>query len=90
MNRLRLFPAWLKLLGAVLLFGYLLVALLQNHAAIAARRQELAGVQQQLETQRALNQELTRALDDDADAIIERIAREQGYARPNERVFIGY
>ena len=34
------------------------------------------------------NEELKRSLADGEDAIIERIAREQGYAKPNERVFV--
>ncbi len=90
MKKLHLFPAWAKAAIVLLIFGYLLLSLLRNQAAISARQTELADVQQQLESQQALNQELTRTLDDDEDAIIERIAREQGYARPNERVFIGY
>ena len=34
------------------------------------------------------NAELRRILDEGEDAIIERIAREQDYAKPNERIFI--
>lgn len=83
-------PAWLKAVCVMVMFCSLLVSLLQNKAAISLKERELNEVQQQLVTQQALNQELTRALADDEDAIIERIAREQGYALPNERVFIGY
>ena len=90
MKKLHLLPAWVKFAAILFVFGYLLSSLLHNQAVISARRAELDGVQQQLSSQQALNQELTRALDDDEDAIIERIAREQGYARPNERIFIGY
>ena len=32
--------------------------------------------------------QLQRTLDDGEDAIIERIAREQGYAKPNERIWV--
>lgn len=74
----------------LLLAGYLLVNLLHNQAAISAKQQELAQLQAQLTEQNALNQELTRSLADGEDAIIERIAREQGYAQPNERIFVGY
>ena len=75
---------------ALLVIGYLLVSLWQNQTAINAKQQELAAVQQQLTAQNAVNQELSRSLEDGEDAIIERIAREQGYARPNERIFVGY
>ena len=34
------------------------------------------------------NAELSGTLDQGEDAIIERYAREQGYAKPNERVFV--
>ena len=74
----------------LLIFGYLLASLFQNQAAIGAKRQELAELEARLETQEMENQELSRSLDDDVQEIIERIAREQGYARPNERIFIGY
>lgn len=75
---------------ALLVIGYLLVSLWQNQTAINAKRQELTAVQQELSEQEAENQELTRSLADGEQAIIERIAREQGYARPNERIFVGY
>ena len=42
----------------------------------------------QLVTIKAENAELRRILDEGEDAIIERIAREQDYAKPNERIFI--
>ncbi len=90
MKKLHLIPAWVRVAGVLVLFLYLLAALLHNQAVISTRSRELADAEQRLEAQQALNQELTRALADDEDAIIERIAREQGYAKPNERVFIGY
>lgn len=90
MKKLHLLPAWVKAAGVLLVFAYLVISLLHNQAAITARRRELQEVEQQLSSQQAVNQELTRALADDEDAIIERIAREQGYAQPNERIFIGY
>ena len=54
---------------------------------ISSKRQELDTIQNQVAEQQAQNEELSRSLDDGEDAIIERMAREQGYARPNERVF---
>ena len=76
--------------AAVLLILYLFASLWHNQAAISAKRQELAQVQAELAEQNAVNQELTRSLADGEDAIIEHIAREQGYAQPNERIFVGY
>lgn len=81
---------WVMPILVLLLVGYLLIDLLHNQAAISAKQQELAQVQAQLAEQNAVNQELTRSLADGEDAIIERIAREQGYAQPNERIFVGY
>ena len=69
---------------------YLLVSLWQNQAAISTKQQELVQVQAELAEQNAVNEDLTRSLADGEDAIIERIAREQGYAQPNERIFVGY
>ena len=65
----------------------LFLSLLRSQASISAKQQELASVQAELDSQLAQNEELQRTLDDGEDAIIERMAREQGYARPNERVF---
>ena len=50
--------------------------------------QELQSVQNQLSTQLTENAELSGTLDQGESAIIERYAREQGYAKPNERVFV--
>ncbi len=56
---------------------------------IAAKQQELAGVQAQLDQQKASNAELQRILDGDDAAIQERVARDTyDYAAPNERVFV--
>ena len=38
--------------------------------------------------QQAQNEELGRALADGKDAIIERSARADGYAKPNERIWV--
>ncbi len=77
-------------LGVMLLVGYLFFSLFQNQTAVNQKKQELLALQAQLEEQNAINQEMTRSLSDGEDAIIERIAREQGYVQSNERVFVGY
>lgn len=87
-KRRGLFPRWLAPLGVVLLCGYLFFTLIGCQVTISSKQQELAAVQAQLDSQLAANDELERALQDGEDAIIERIAREQGYAKPNERVFV--
>ena len=51
-------------------------------------QQELAAVREQLSAQQAQNEELGRALADGKDAIIERSARADGYAKPNERIWV--
>lgn len=66
----------------------LFISLVRYQVAISSKKQELANVQNQLSEQLAQNEELKRSLADGEDAIIERIAREQGYAKPNERVFV--
>lgn len=66
----------------------LFLSLMRSQATIAARQQELAGVQAQLSDQLAKNEELQRTLDNGKDAIIERYAREEGYSRPNERIWV--
>ena len=72
----------------VMLFCWLFFSLIQCQITISSKRQELAGVQEQLSVQLAKNEELSRSLDDGEDAIIERIARDEGYAKPNERIWV--
>lgn len=72
----------------VLLFCWLFFSLIQCQITISSKRQELVGVQEQLSVQLAKNEELSRSLDDGEDAIIERIARDEGYAKPNERIWV--
>lgn len=88
MRRKSLLPFWLLPLGVLILCGYLFFTLVRCQVTISSKQQELISMQTQLTNQLASNEELSRALDDGEDAIIERIAREQGYARPNERVFV--
>lgn len=87
-RRKSLLPSWLMPLGVLILCGYLFFTLVRCQVTISSKQQELVSMQTQLTNQLASNEELSRALDDGEDAIIERIAREQGYARPNERVFV--
>ena len=68
--------------------GSLFVNLVQYQVSIASKQQELQSVQNQLSTQLTENAELSGTLDQGESAIIERYAREQGYAKPNERVFV--
>ena len=62
--------------------------LVRNQVSIAAKQQELQSLKNQLAAQVTENAELSGTLDQGEDAIIERYAREQGYAKPNERVFV--
>lgn len=76
--------------GVVLVGVYLVVGMIFNQVDISAKKQQLKTLQQQLETQQAQNDELSRILDSGSDEqIIERVARDKmGYAKPNERVFV--
>ena len=69
-------------------FGYLFFLLIQYQVSIASKQQELQSLQDQLTAQETTNAELSSTLDQGDSAIIERYAREQGYVRPNERVFV--
>ena len=89
MNRRRgLLPQWLLVGGFLLLRGYLFVSLIHYQVSIGSKQQELLSVQNQLNSQLTENAELSNTLEQGDDAIIERYAREQGYAKPNERVFV--
>ena len=70
------------------LCGYLFFLLIQYQVSIASKQQELQSLQDQLTAQETTNAELSSTLDQGDSAIIERYAREQGYVRPNERVFV--
>ena len=83
-----LLPGWLVHLAIVALCGYLLFLLIQYQVSIASKQQELQSLQDQLTAQETTNAELSSTLDQGDSAIIERYAREQGYVRPNERVFV--
>lgn len=87
-KRKGLLPGWLVPLGFVVLCGYLFFLLIQYQVSIASKQQELQSLQDQLTAQQTTNAELSSTLDQGDSAIIERYAREQGYVRPNERVFV--
>ena len=89
-KRQPLLPKVFARAGLVLVGGYLAAGLVFNQVDIAAKRQELAALQAQIEQQQQQNQELERVLGSGSDLeIIERVARDKlGYAKPNERVFV--
>ena len=69
-------------LAVAALFCSLFFTLIQCQITIGSKQQELAAVREQLSA------ELGRALADGKDAIIERSARADGYAKPNERIWV--
>ena len=71
-------PRWLMAAAFLALCGYLFVSLIHYQVSIGSKQQELL----------TENAELSNTLEQGEDAIIERYAREQGYAKPNERVFV--
>lgn len=73
---------------ALVLCLSLVYSLLRSQMTIRAKEQELAGVTADLSDQLAQNEDLQRTLDDGEDAIIERFAREEGYSKPNERIWV--
>lgn len=81
-------PRWLMAAAFLALCGYLFVSLIHYQVSIGSKQQELLSVQNQLSNQLTENAELSNTLEQGENAIIERYAREQGYAKPNERVFV--
>ena len=81
-------PWWITVPVLLIVCGSLFVNLVQYQVSIASKQQELQSVQNQLSTQLTENAELSGTLDQGESAIIERYAREQGYAKHNERVFV--
>ena len=73
---------------ALALCASLVYSLVRSQIQISAKQQELAAIQTQLETQLQKNEELQRTLDNGEDAIIEGIAREQGYSKSSERIWV--
>lgn len=87
-KRRGLLPQWLIAAVFLALCGYLFLSLIHYQVSIGSKQQELLSVQSQLSNQLTENAELSNTLEQGEDAIIERYAREQGYAKPNERVFV--
>lgn len=79
---------WVALPVLVIVSAAMFVGLVRNQVSIAVKQQELQSLKNQLAAQVTENAELSGTLDQGEDAIIERYAREQGYAKPNERVFV--
>ena len=77
-------------LGLLFLCVYLAVSFVCAQMEIAAKRQQLENVTQQVEAQHFQNEELQRTTQaDDEASYMERVARDKlGYARADERVFI--
>lgn len=88
MNQHKSFTRRLLPLAILTLFCSMLFTLIQCQITIGSKQQELTAVREQLTTQQAQNEELIRALADGEDTIIERSAREDGYAKPNERIWV--
>ena len=88
MARRGLLPWWITVPVFLIICGSLFINLVQYQVSIASKQQELQSVQNQLSAQLTENAELSGTLEQGESAIIERYAREQGYVRPNERVFV--
>ena len=86
LSRTQFLVQWVALPVLVIVSAAMFVGLVRNQVSIAAKQQELQSLKNQLAAQVTENAELS--LDQGVDAIIERYAREQGYAKPNERVFV--
>lgn len=69
--------------------AYSAVNLINMQVEIALRKQALDNMRQSVETQRLVNKELQRRIEEDMDEdVIERIARENDYVWPEEKVMI--
>ena len=88
MARRGLLPWWITVPVFLIICGSLFINLVQYQVSIASKQQELQSVQNQLSAQLTENAELSGTLEQVESVIIERYAREQGYAKPNERVFV--
>ena len=88
MARRGLLPWWITVPVFLIICGSLFINLVQYQVSIASKQQELQSVQNQLSAQLTENAELSGTLEQGESAIIERYTREQGYAKPNERVFV--
>lgn len=75
--------------GALLIVVYFAVSIVSTGVRIRQEKRELEQLQQQIELQKALNEELLRIVESgDSERQMERIAREKlGYAQPGETVY---
>ena len=74
LSRTQFLVQWVVLPVLVIVSAAMFVGLVRNQVSIAAKQQELQSLKNQLAAQVTEN--------------AERYAREQGYAKPNERVFV--
>ena len=74
LSRTQFLVQWVVLPVLVIVSAAMFVGLVRNQVSIAAKQQELQSLKNQLAAQVTENAELS--------------AREQGYAKPNERVFV--
>ena len=88
MARRGLLPWWITVPVFLIICGSLFINLVQYQVSIASKQQELQSVQNQLSAQLTENAELSGTLEQGESAIIERYAREQGYAKPDERACV--
>ena len=72
--------------------AYIVFALVNQQVQINEKSQELADLQEQVETQKIKNEDMKHALNADEEETkeyFERVAREDlDYAKPGERVFV--
>ena len=72
--------------------AYIVFALVNQQVQINEKSQELADLQDQVETQKIKNEDMKHALnayEEETKEYIERVAREDlDYAKPGERVFV--
>ncbi len=70
----------------VLYFGISIVKEFSEHVK---KKAELTNAESVLESQNSENEALQKAVDEgDKDAIVEKYAREKGYVKPDERVYV--
>ena len=81
LSRTQFLVQWVALPVLVIVSAAMFVGLVRNQVSIAAKQQELQSLKNQLAAQVTENAELSGTLDQGVDAIIERYAREQGYAK---------
>lgn len=73
------------------LAGVVLLSIVERQVQIVEKREQLAQLEAQLETQNLRNQELRKSLEDDEglqDYAERRARQDLDYAKPNERVYI--